>query len=1054
MRVMSAKTPEGGDGQSAGPREGKTKARPTGTEATVGAGGPTDDDLATGETLAGGQATGSDPGQKPAPNASVATGKTLAAPGPELASNDTVAAPVPTDAAHVRAEDRGQGGERRNAPQAKTAHDASIFARGTTLGRYVVLDILGSGGMGEVYTAYDPELDRKVALKVIRPALARTAASSTARARLLREAQAMAKLSHPNVIPVFDVGTVDGDVYVAMEYVEGKDVRAWLEAKERSYAEVLEIFSAAGRGLAAAHEQGLIHRDFKPDNVLLGDDGRVRVIDFGLARREAYASAAEESPPVELARARQPTDETTTQAGAMMGTPAYMAPEQIAGAATDSRTDQYNFAASLYEGLFGQLPFSSESLAELASRNEPRPPPEASGVPAWLAAALNRGLEPDPDRRFASMDEFLAAITPPRPRRLGWIAAAAAFAALGGAGVVGAVMVAGDEPCRDLGRELEGIWDDERRHAVKSVLLEIDAPHAEAVWENVETTLDDYAEAWIRTREDACRATAIDGTQSEDLLVRRMACLDRRRHELDAIVTVMLGDGEGILDNAAQAAGSLSLISDCSATTSLMAAPTPAENPHLDELIARARALDAAGSYAESHEVASRAAAEARAAEAEVYKAQSLHALGRAERRLGKADDALETSFAAVRAAARVGDPALEAKAWLEVAHVTLADLGRRAEAGRWTRHAEVALESAGGNLALEAVHRQVEANVLFQKRRNEEALASYRAAAALYARAHGEDHWRVAMVRRMIGAVLRRKGRYEDAASKQEQALAGFEAELGAKHPEITLALESLGHSQGRLGLVDDAKAAYERALSLSRTTLGEDHPRVARNLVSLGSLHRRYGRYEQAEDYIEQALQIRRKSLASDHPQIAATTLRLARKRLLLGEIDDALVLRREALGLRETIFGSEDSRTAGSRSLYCDALRMKMRLAEARRQCEQAVSYLEDADSPGSLASALYHLGLVDLEAGAVSAAVERLERAYELRLEASDPARARETAETAFALARARAAAAPQSAAATELGESARERFAALPPGERKRLPELEAWLDERRDQSDD
>ncbi|MBT8491521.1 MAG: serine/threonine protein kinase, partial [Deltaproteobacteria bacterium] len=257
--------------------------------------------------------------------------------------------------------------------------DRATLARGDELGRYVVLSMLGAGGMGEVYTAYDPELDRKVAIKVIRERKGGVL-ETTARARLLAEAQSLARLSHPNVVTVYDVGTVDsGDVYIAMEFIEGVTLTDWLQRAERSWQEIAQTMVEAGRGLAAAHEAGLTHRDFKPDNVLIGADGRVRVIDFGVAL------VSEDAPPVVEDMARRELSPTTT--GGLVGTPAYMAPEQFTGGDISSSTDQFAFGIALYQALTGQLPFEGKTLLTLAERvkeGEVRDFPRDSDAPRWL----------------------------------------------------------------------------------------------------------------------------------------------------------------------------------------------------------------------------------------------------------------------------------------------------------------------------------------------------------------------------------------------------------------------------------------------------------------------------------------------------------------------------------------------------------------------------------------------------------------------------------------------------------------------------------------------
>ncbi|HVV87498.1 MAG TPA: protein kinase [Kofleriaceae bacterium] len=303
---------------------------------------------------------------------------------------------------------------------------------GDTLGRYVLGARIGSGGMGQVFRAKDPDLGREVAIKVLH--VEPGGGGSSLERRLLREAQAMATLSHENLAGVFDIGTSGGRVFVAMELVDGGSLRALIADPKRSWRDKLAAVIAAGRGLAAAHSAGVIHRDFKPDNVLVARSGRVKVVDFGLARAEPEPGAVGDAI-AEAADARGlPPDLSAnlTQTGALLGTPAYMAPEQHAGEVVDARADQFAFAVTAWEAVHGQRPFRSDAYASLvaAVRAHEIVAPARSDVPAALDAVLRRALSPEPHRRFTSMDALLAAIEDAvRPRRArAWIAAAAVAA--------------------------------------------------------------------------------------------------------------------------------------------------------------------------------------------------------------------------------------------------------------------------------------------------------------------------------------------------------------------------------------------------------------------------------------------------------------------------------------------------------------------------------------------------------------------------------------------------------------------------------------------------
>jgi len=318
---------------------------------------------------------------------------------------------------------------------------------GDRVGRYLILSTLGTGGMGVVFSAYDPQLDRKVALKLLRSGL--QLATKDAQKRLRREAQAIAQLSHPNVVGVYDVGTTDeGDLYIAMEFVEGETVTQWLRSYPRSWREIVDVFLQAAKGLVAAHGVGLLHRDFKPDNVLVGGDGRVRVTDFGLARsliafdEESARGGNTPSLPTALSS-------SLTATGTVLGTPRYMPPEQLTGPDIDARADQFSFCVALYEALYGTHPLLGGTAVAMLDKGEPAlPPPDGTKVPAYIGKAIARGLERDRTKRFPLMSQLMDALVPPAPKFTPKMAAFAA-STLVIVGAVAMVFAMRKDPPRD-----------------------------------------------------------------------------------------------------------------------------------------------------------------------------------------------------------------------------------------------------------------------------------------------------------------------------------------------------------------------------------------------------------------------------------------------------------------------------------------------------------------------------------------------------------------------------------------------------------------------------
>ena len=416
-----------------------------------------------------------------------------------------------------------------------TKGDPGELPAGHTLGRYVVAKRIGRGGMGVVYLAFDNDLERRVALKVLRPEGTFGSDTGELRTRMLREAQAMAKVSHPNVVAVYDVGSFGEQIFVAMEYVRGGTLRAWSQTPRATKA-ILSLYRQAGRGLEAAHRAGILHRDFKPENVLVDDQGHVKVVDFGLARlddREPRAPSRGHVSHVALDETgvnhRIGLGANLTSAGQVIGTPAYMAPEQLRGEKVDPRTDQFSFCVALYEALCGARPFGEgmEGLAK-ATTGTIVPLAAESKLPRGVRQALRRGLSADPDSRFASMTELLEAIERAMARPKLWLGVLALAAVGAAAAGVAIRMSAPGAQCRGGEAELAGVWDEPRRAAVRSAFEATRVPYADGAFREVERALDGYVATWVSMRRDACEATMVRGEQSGELMDLRMACLQER----------------------------------------------------------------------------------------------------------------------------------------------------------------------------------------------------------------------------------------------------------------------------------------------------------------------------------------------------------------------------------------------------------------------------------------------------------------------------------------------------------------------------------------------
>ncbi|MFP2933066.1 serine/threonine-protein kinase, partial [Pyxidicoccus sp. 3LG] len=478
-----------------------------------------------------------------------------------------------------------------------------ILERGTRVERYLVLKPVGQGGIGVVYAAYDPELDRKVALKLLRPDKADPGVADGA-AGLLREAQAMARVSHPNVITVHDVGTVGERVFIAMEFILGQNLQEWGRQKPPpTPQEVLRVFLQAGQGLLAAHRVGLVHRDFKPANVLLGRNGRVCVTDFGLARLTPLTHEDEETPLHEAdawVRASGPQlSAPLTQAGLVKGTPHFMPPEQYLGSGVDARTDQFSFCASLYWALYrkhavvprlmveaatqavrrqGEAPPGTETW-RLLPHDTAKVPPADARVPSRVRNAVMRGLSLHPEDRFPSMEALLEELAWEQRRshrRGAWVALGLLGAAAAGTGLA---FHRQSQVCAGADSLVASVWGPAERQKLEAAFSATGRPFASESALGVTRLLDAYAGQWARLHTEACEATRVRGEQTEELLSLRMVCLERRRKSLGALVGLFTGADGKVVERAVDATAALPGLEECRDIESLAEQPPLPADP-------------------------------------------------------------------------------------------------------------------------------------------------------------------------------------------------------------------------------------------------------------------------------------------------------------------------------------------------------------------------------------------------------------------------------------------------------------------------------------------
>jgi len=853
--------------------------------------------------------------------------------------------------------------------------------RGVVLGRYVVIDKLGSGGMGVVLRAYDPELDRKVALKLVR---SREGDGAAEQPRLLREAQAVARLSHPHVITVFDVGTVDGRLFMAMEFIEGSTLRKWLTAQPRGWREVCAIFQQAGQGLAAAHAAGLVHRDFKPDNVLVDLRGRVKVTDFGLVRfghvpGEPLLASGEPAPEV--------PEEKLTLTGTIVGTPAYMAPEQWKGREVDARGDQFSFCVSLYEALYGQRPFKRAPKPDFTQLP---PPPPHTQVPSWLRRVVLRGLSVAPEARFPSMEALLEALSkdPARRQRR---AVAAGLGALALTAAVVLVPWGGPAPCTGASERLAPLWNEQRQEGVRASLLAAGGTLGPGTAASVAELLTGYTRSWEEGYTETCRATHVRGEQPESVLALRMACLDRHLLALDALVGVLEHADAELVRGAVEAAQKLPRVSFCSQVEALLSLPPPPEEPEARTRLesawrelAKAQALLDAGRFAAGVPVAKALLEEARALRYRPLEAEALHVLGWLESRLGQNPAADETWTGAVLAALASRHDELALRAATELVFVNGYELGQYSKARAWAAQARALLERMGPREELEAQLSSNEGLLAFSEGRLPEALGHYQHALRLRERVLGPDHPQTAKVLNNLGLLHQRRGNPADAVPLYERVLAIQRAQLGADHPAQATTLINLGDARRALEGPDAALPLYSQALELRLRTLGETHPLTRRLYNDLGRLHMQRGDFGEARRAHERALALCARAFGEEHAEYALALREVAALEHRQGHMTEALALYTRVLALQERLVGTAASATLKTRGDRASVLLDLGRAREALGELEAVLARWEADGGPrqGRLVPTLLDLGRAHLALGQPQRARTQLERGLDI------------------------------------------------------------------------
>ncbi len=786
------------------------------------------------------------------------------------------------------------------------------LARGATVGRYVILNLVGRGGMGEVYAAYDPQLDRRVALKLLHQTAGKGSSVRIARERLLREAKAIARLSHPNVVVVHDAGAIEDPVqgervFLAMEFIEGGTLASWLAAAPRSWREIREVLVAAGEGLAAAHAAGMVHRDFKPQNVMVGDDGGVRVMDFGLASD----ASADESGAAALLDLMDPSANpggqtiALTGTGILLGTPLYMAPEQFLAKTTDARTDQFSFCVTLYEALYGERPFPSDTFAVLVdavSAGRVRDPVPKTRVPSFLRKLLLRGLAVDPAARHESMAELLSALgeDPLRRRRTVMIGAVVGMLAVAGAFGVQRAATRGQRVCGGASDKLAGVWELEesgpRRSAVHRAFLGTARTFADETWGRVSALLDDYARRWGQMYTDTCEATHVRGDQSAEVMDLRMSCLETPRNAVRALVDVLSHADPAVLVQAVSAAHALPPLERCADVPALRAVvPPPADGAtrarvaKLEVSLTEAQALIDTGQWPAALRATEALLREAREVGYEPLLAETLGARAWLENQTGQTDTSTKTFEGAFEAgfAGRRDDIAAACGAALIGAYGYVLD--RPEDSRLWERLTQAFLTRLGpGHDRAQAWFYQDRAIARQRQGDYDGALADLESALSFKRKVVPPNTGDIGISFLAIASCRNARngpGDHEAALAAADQAVELFKSAYGPQSPQLAHPLGNRGESYELLGRYPEAERDLRETVERSSVWVGADHPWTAYPLTSLGTTLLAEGKLREATSTLERALRIREHS-ELNKDLIAETRFALARARWALDQ------------------------------------------------------------------------------------------------------------------------------------------------------------------------
>jgi serine/threonine protein kinase/tetratricopeptide (TPR) repeat protein len=855
---------------------------------------------------------------------------------------------------------------------------------GDTIDRYRVIERVGRGAMGVVYRAHDPELGRDVAVKLASVVPSGTGESDEP-TRLKAEAQTLARISHPNVVTILDVGEHEGEVFLAMELVRGPTLRQWLDARRRPWMETLAVVCAVGRGLAAVHAAGLIHRDVKPGNVMVGDDGRVRLMDFGLA-----SSAVDDASTLGGSVGDGPGGSSSSGASSHpRGTLPYMAPEQHRTGVLDARADQFALCVTMHEALYGEHPFEGESPLSIAVaivEGRLRPLPTDAAVPARVGRVIRQGLAAAPEGRWPDVATLLRAIerAAARPRRLRWLAGLS-VGALVMAGAVTLAVVEWEQPsdpCEGVERSIVESWGPERQAEARARFEAAGPSFVEASWPRVDEAMARHREEWSAARVSACRT----GTAGEDV-AERVACLERHRRAFDGLAHELARADDITVRMALEAAGRLPPVSECEdlrrAGERELGPRDPAERARHDELAHRLAEVQALA-LLDRHEAVRDALVPleplVRDSAQPALLGELLALRGKAERNLGRAQVAeslLEESYFAFESMG-----AHRRSAWVAW---QLADLvgrlgGRPDDARAWLRRGELALGRLDEiDAELEGQHQRILASIAELDGDFDAVVEHQRRAFELTEQHRGPEALETLRQRENHGNAVFMAGRSDEAVRILREVIDGYERLVGPRHPATISPAANLAAMLTSLGRTDEAAAVLERSIAVTEDGHVLERHMAAQALRTLAFIRVLQQRFDEARQLAKRRLALQGRLTPEPHALLADAIGSLATIEQLSGDSNEAALGFRRQLDMLDALGQAAETDYRQALSNWAIVLLVVMEPTEVLARLEPVVEQLVETlgtEHPTTimgrlmLASARHHidprLGIPELEA----------------------------------------------------------------------------------------